>query len=960
MNSHRLLPVIVLAACLGGDAATPPPKGASSAKAAAGPRDAISSLPPCFGLKRLIAVTRFDNKSGYQGQIELGNGLADLLTDALGRTGRFIIVERLQIQDALREQDLARSGRAVEAGAPEIGRLLNTQAIVIGTVTHYDEHLMVGTGSTGQGGAQFQVSTATARLEINLRVVDTTTGEVIASQSSRASDQASALASAFGGSGFAKTATGKVCLQAVTDAVAKLCRAMDEVPWRGRVMDVRGDDILINAGIALGIVPGDCFRVFKHHDLLLDPETGLPLGSPMAGVGVVEVREAKEKFAIARRVAGGPFERGQIARIVPGWEVETLMPPPPALAVSPWPPDPPEVAVAREKNAKTGGTAGLLELAKFLKAHPDDPNGLFAQAQIVMRSASADKRITIRNAQRLSQLRPTDPDLPMLEGCAALARNDAHLAYDAFERCLELTPADLDAVLLQRRAAEMLGFADEVFRASRRAINLGYRPRPRAPKPPESFGPRDPLKHLPPIYGPKMRVAISPFAMKINEDAVALLGTGLSDAVADRLAGTGRFILVERQRIEDVLRERDFAKTGRTVEAAAPIVGRLLGAQALMFGSVMRFDWAISRGAPAFQSGGAQFEVATATVHLGAATRLVDATTGQVVYSKQTVQRKSKPALGGAYASDTATMNSPAMARLPIAEAQSLVVDELALDIARSLQQRAWLGRIADVRGADIFANAGAEQGIMPGDCFIVLSEQELQDPETGLPLGTAKKSPGAVEVWHVEPKFSIARPIRGSGFARNHALKFMPAYIVKSSAAGAKPQPPPTNSPAVAGARAIFAKSGFYLADRKLDEILAKDPNDASALWLRMELNLKSASGSKLRAMRDARRLEQMRPTDPVLPLFVARAAAAARDDEAALAALDRALKLDPQNLDTVLWHKELAEKVGDMESAARDARRAFNLGADPAKAKRGMKSSQPVSNRAKASRSRAASTSR
>jgi hypothetical protein len=39
------------------------------------------------------------------------------------------------------------------------------------------------------------------------------------------------------------------------------------------------------------------------------------------------------------------------------------------------------------------------------------------------------------------------------------------------------------------------------------------------------------------------------------------------------------------------------------------------------------------------------------------------------------------------------------------------------------------------------------------------------------------------------------------------------------------------------------------------------------------------------------------------------------------------------------VLWHKELAEKLGGMESAARDARRAFNLGADPAKAKRGAK---------------------
>ncbi|MBM3892267.1 MAG: hypothetical protein FJ388_24385, partial [Verrucomicrobia bacterium] len=168
MNAQRLLLSALMVLAL----PSPDLPAATKQKEPARPRDAIDTLPPYFGLKRLVAVTRFINKSGYQGQLQLGNGLADMLTDALMRSGRFILVERQQIQDVLREQDFAQSGRAIAAGAAEIGKLLNAQAIVIGTVTHYDEHVMVGTGAIAQGGTQFQVSTATARLHINVRVVD--------------------------------------------------------------------------------------------------------------------------------------------------------------------------------------------------------------------------------------------------------------------------------------------------------------------------------------------------------------------------------------------------------------------------------------------------------------------------------------------------------------------------------------------------------------------------------------------------------------------------------------------------------------------------------------------------------------------------------------------------------------------------------------------------------------------
>ncbi|MFA6561133.1 MAG: CsgG/HfaB family protein [Verrucomicrobiia bacterium] len=896
------------------------------------PQDAIDTLPPYFGLKRLVAVTQFINKSGYQGQLQLGNGLADMLTDALMRSGRFIVAERQQLKDVLREQDLAQSGRAIAAGAAEVGKLLNAQAIVIGTVTHYDEHLMVGAGAVG-GGPQFRVSTATARLQINVRVVDTTTGEVILSQSSRATDQASALATAFGGSGFARTASGKVCQRAITDAVHNICRTMDEVPWRGRIVDVRGDDIIINAGQRLGVVPGDCFRVFTEHDVLLDPENGLPLGSPLSAAGVVQVREVQLKFAVARPLTGANFARGQVIRFVPAFEIPSSSP---ALSSSsPLPPDAPGIAAIRAKHAKGGGTTGLAELNKYLGDHPDDVNGLLLRTAIILKSTTANKHVALQDTRRLQQLRPNDPDLPVLEARAALALNDRKAALAALDRALQMTPGNLDAVLLHRRVAEMIGDADLAFRDSRRACNLGYKLRPKLRKPLENFSAKDPFASLPPVYGPKMRIALSAFGVN-QKNAAALLGTGLPDAIADRLAGTGRFIMVERQQIADVLREQDFAKSGRTVEQAAPQIGRLLNAQALLFGAVTRFEMHITRGQQASEFGGAQFEVAYATLRLGAAVRLVDTTTGQVICSKESLQQKTKPALGGAYADDNIQMSSAGMARLPVEEVSRMVVDDIALHLARTLQNRAWLGRIVAVRGDDVFINAGAEQAVAPGDCFLVLTEDELRDPATGLLLGAARKSAGAIEVRHVEAKFAIARAVRGGGLTRGQALKFVPAHVVKGPAATAATVPPPADTPEVAQARALFARKGFYDADRAVDAILAAKPDDASARWFRAEINLRSSSGNKHQAVRDARLLQQMQAADPALPVLEARAAEAAHDAEAALAALDRALKLDPQNVDALLWHKELAGSLGDAEAVARDARRLFNLGVDSTKAKR------------------------
>ena len=73
----------------------------------AGPRFA-----ECSGLRYSITVSKFENRSGWRGQWDLGHAWGAVLTDALNQTGRFIVLgEKDMRNEALREQDLAASGR---------------------------------------------------------------------------------------------------------------------------------------------------------------------------------------------------------------------------------------------------------------------------------------------------------------------------------------------------------------------------------------------------------------------------------------------------------------------------------------------------------------------------------------------------------------------------------------------------------------------------------------------------------------------------------------------------------------------------------------------------------------------------------------------------------------------------------------------------------------------------------
>ena len=90
---------------------------------------------------------------------------------------------------------------------------------------------------------------------------------------------------------------------------------MDEQVWQGRVVKVDGNRIYINAGSSMNIGNDMVFTVYSKGEELIDPDTGLSLGSALSRSGTIRVTQVAEKFSIGQVIEGSGFRRGDIIKM---------------------------------------------------------------------------------------------------------------------------------------------------------------------------------------------------------------------------------------------------------------------------------------------------------------------------------------------------------------------------------------------------------------------------------------------------------------------------------------------------------------------------------------------------------------------------------------------------------------------------------------------------------------------
>ena len=262
-------------------------------------------------LKKTIAVSEFENKTNAAGAWQIGTGMADMLTDSLIQSGQFIVLERQALNAVIAEQNLGASVRASKAGTgAQTGNIKKAQILIQGAVTEFEENASSGGQGFSLYGVSLKNNSASAHVAIIIRLVDSTTTQVLASQrvEGEATEggvafSASAGVVDFGQSAFKKTPLGKATQMAIDRAVQFIATQMAAAPWKGKVIKVDANNmVLVNAGAQSGMTKGQVLRLSRPGESLIDPDTGVELGQEAKVLGTVSVDEVLEKYSKAKAV----------------------------------------------------------------------------------------------------------------------------------------------------------------------------------------------------------------------------------------------------------------------------------------------------------------------------------------------------------------------------------------------------------------------------------------------------------------------------------------------------------------------------------------------------------------------------------------------------------------------------------------------------------------------------------
>jgi len=265
-------------------------------------------------LKKTVAVFDFQNDSGYTSYGNLGQDLSMQLSDALVQSGQFIVLSRKDLDVVMAEQDLAASDRFAKSKTAQIGKIIPAQILIKGRVTEFEEKTAGGGQGVSFKGFSIGGKKSSAHMAVIIQLVDSTTGEIIDSKRVDGEAKSGGLSIGYSGSidinssNFKKTPLGEAVQMVIDRAVVYVAGKAGDVPWQGKVVTVKDGLVFVNSGENAGMTQGKMLSILREGEALIDPDTGINLGSDATEIARVEIADVQEKFSKAKIVSGSAEE----------------------------------------------------------------------------------------------------------------------------------------------------------------------------------------------------------------------------------------------------------------------------------------------------------------------------------------------------------------------------------------------------------------------------------------------------------------------------------------------------------------------------------------------------------------------------------------------------------------------------------------------------------------------------
>jgi len=293
----------------------------------------------------------------------------------------------------------------------------------------------------------------------------------------------------------------------------------------------------------------------------------------------------------------------------------------------------------------------------------------------------------------------------------------------------------------------------------------------------------------------KKRVAIMSFEYGTVMSSVQAMfgsnqdvGKGISDLLVTKLVNDGQYSVIERAMLDKIIAEQNFSNSDRADSNSAAKIGRILGVDAIITGSITQFGrddkhtniggGGLAAATGRYGFGGVSHKEAKAVVAVTA--RLIDVNTAEILASVEGTgesKRSGNSLIGGGGSGWSGgggglDMGSSNFGSTIIGEAVHQAVDNLgaALDAkAASLPEHKVIvaGIVADVSGGTLVLNVGSRSGLKVGDVLEVSRPTKtIKDPTTGKVLRTLADKVGTATITDVDEGSATA------SFTGNSAAK--------------------------------------------------------------------------------------------------------------------------------------------------------------------------------------------
>lgn len=242
------------------------------------------------------------------------------------------------------------------------------------------------------------------------------------------------------------------------------------------------------------------------------------------------------------------------------------------------------------------------------------------------------------------------------------------------------------------------------------------------------------------------------------------VGTGIADMMVTALGETKKYTLIERDKLEKVLEEQKLGASGAVTAQTAAKIGRLLGAQYMITGSVTEFGVKESKmgvgGLEKMLPFGGGAKVSRTTARVGIDVRAIDTTSAQITAAAKGEGSKSSAEISADLSiAPSFDFGKEGFDETIIGKAARDAVETVAKELGKKFDEAGGGAvKIIKITGNQLYINSGGADGEKEGHVYgIYRAGEDMTDPDTGESLGSEEEKVGTAKVIKVNPKFSIA-----------------------------------------------------------------------------------------------------------------------------------------------------------------------------------------------------------